>query len=108
VSDLSTPQAVMTRLAEIDTDLAERQNPYERVAKAFYGAKRDLDLAYARKLLSSTQDSVTEKKADAEITRLTTEGAEHEAEFEATRAVLKLLESRSVILMSILKSQGRA
>lgn len=106
--EFSDPANVMNTLTAIENDMATRQNGYEKVAKAFYDAKRDLDLVYARALLSSKQTSVTEKKAEAEIARLTTEGAEYEAEFDATRAVLKLLESRSTICMSILKAQGRA
>lgn len=105
---LSDPAAVMARLDEIDTALQERQNAYERAARSWYGAQREIVRVRAVKLLASTAVSVTEKKADADLAAYDVEGASAEAEYEALRAAVKVLELRATIGMSILKAQGRA
>lgn len=106
--ELDSPHLVLGRLQEIERALAERQNGYESAARQWHQAQRQIRLAHARALLGSTKSSVTEKRAEAEIAGATTEGAELEAEYEATKAVIKMLDSRAMILMSVLKSQGRA
>lgn len=106
--DLTAPGVVMARLAEIENDLAVRQNVYERAAGAWYTAQRAIGKAHAVALLSSERGSVTEKKAEAELAALAVEGREHEAEYEALKAAIRVLETRATIGMSILKAQGRA
>ena len=105
---LSDPGAVMDRLAEIENDLAQRQNPYEEAARKWYGAQRELVRRKAEKLLSSEAASVTEKKAEGDLAAFDVEGASAEGEYEALRAAVKVLEIRATIGMSILKAQGRA
>lgn len=105
---LDSPAVVMSRLAEIERDLALRQNPFEQVAKQWHDAQRAIRKAAATALLSSTKGSVTEKRAEAELAGLVTEGSEFEALYEASKAVIGVLEKRSMILMSILKGHGRA
>ena len=68
----------------------------------------EIKKAHAIALLSSTKASVTEKKADADIAAYAAEGAEHEAEYEALKAVIRVLETRASICMSVLKAQGRS
>lgn len=105
---LSSPAEVMQRLDDIERDLAMRQNPFEHVTRRWHDVQRDIRKAAATALLSSAKGSVTEKRAEAELAGLLTEGAELEAEYEASRAVIGMLEKRSMILMSLLKGHGRA
>lgn len=108
LADMTNPAVVMATLASIENDLATRQNGYEAAANAWFAARREQGRDYAIALLRAAGPSVTEKKAEADLAAYATEGAEFEAEFEAIRSVLKVLESRATICMSILKAQGRA
>lgn len=107
MADLSQPHTVMSRLEAIENDLAVRQNAYESAARAWFGAQREIVRVRAVKLLASDAASVTEKKADADLAAYDVEGASAEAEYEALRAAVKVLELRATIGMSILKAQGR-
>lgn len=109
--DLATfdaPHVVMGRLTDIERDLATRQGPYELAASSWFKARREQGYNSAVALKQSEAPSVTAQKADADIAAYMTPGAEFEAEFEAIRSVLKVLETRSMILMAILKAHGRA
>ena len=104
--DLSSPTAVQQRLAEIENDLATRQNTYEAAALDWYRAKRDKEKASAVAFLRA-DGTVAERKAIAdELTAV--DGKEAEALFESMRAVMRTLETRATIGMALLKSQGRA
>lgn len=105
---LDNPAAVMARLAEIEDSLARRQNAYEEAARSWYGAQREIGRRKAQKLLASDKGSVTEKKAEGDVAAYDVEGAAAEAEYEALKAAVKVLETRATIGMSILKAQGRA
>ena len=106
--DLTHPAAVLERLVLIERDLAIRQNVFEEAARGWYQARREVERVKARELLSADEKSVTEKKARAELAAYDVEGAGLEAEYEALRAVIRVLEQRSMVLMAVLKSQGRA
>jgi hypothetical protein len=110
---MDNPGLVMRRLAEIENDLAERQNEYEQAADDRARLVRDWERriatataqakggdANARKqaalVMAATQDDLYDRLKDAE------------ARFAALHAVVKVLETRSTIGMSILRSQGRA
>jgi hypothetical protein len=108
MSLLGNPQAVMDRLAEIENDLAIRQNLYEDVAGKWFLAQRDIKRQWATALLTAGGTTVTERKAEADIVAATCPGSELEGEYEALKAVLRVLETRATIGMSILKAQGRA
>jgi hypothetical protein len=99
---------VMERLAQIDEDLAKRQNLYEEAAGAWFTAQREIKKQGAIALLSSEHASVTEKKAEADIAALACEGAERESEYVALKAAISVLETRATIGMSLLKAMGRA
>lgn len=105
---LDSPAVVMTRLFAIENDLAERQNPYERAAGNWYTAQREIKRAHAIALLSSTKSSVTAQRAEADLAALACDGVEYEAEYEACKAVIRVLETRATVLQSILKAQGRS
>jgi hypothetical protein len=103
---LSHPGAVMARLEEIDADLAIRQNTLESAAKKWFTAKREKEKARAVAFLSA-QGTVAERAAKAdEQTAL--DGKDEEAEWEAVKAVVRVLETRASIGQSILRSQGRS
>lgn len=98
----------MDRLAEIENDLAIRQNLYEAAAGDWFKAQREIKRLWAVALLESEAVSVTEKKAEADIAAATAPGAERESEYVALKAVIGVLETRATIGMSVLKAMGRA
>jgi hypothetical protein len=103
---LSHPSAVLERLEAIDQDLAARQNTLEAAARAWFIAKRDKEKARAVAFLSA-QGTVAERAAKAdELTAL--DGKHEEAEWEAVKAVVRVLETRASIGQSILRAQGRS
>jgi hypothetical protein len=104
--DLSTPAAIMTRLDAIERDLADRQNALEAAARAWFVAKRQRDHDHAVAFLAA-EGPVAQRKAVADR-ETALDGREAEAEWEALRAVVRTLETRSTIGMALLKSHGRA
>jgi len=108
MSLLDNPVAVMARLAEIEDDLAIRQNLYEQAAGDWFTAQREIKRQWATALLASKAGTVAEKKAAADLAVATCPGAERESEYVALKAVLGVLETRATIGMSILKAMGRA
>ncbi len=105
MSDLSHPAAVMSRLADIEDDLAKRQNALEAAGLAWFKAKRDREKARAVAFLQA-EGTVAERQAIADrATAL--DGKNEEAEWEALRAVVRVLETRASIGQSILRSQSR-
>lgn len=107
MSDFSVPQAIQQRLEDIEQDLANRQLAYEAAARTWFAAQREIGRAKAVALLGSDASSVTEKKAHGDLAAYDVEGAASEAEYEALRAVVKVLETRATIGMALLKSHGR-
>ncbi len=103
-----TPAVILAKLTAVENDLAERQNAYESAARNWYTAQREINRRKAKALLTSDAGSVTEKKAEGELAAYDVEGAASEAEYEALKAVIRVLEQRSMILASLLKSQGRS
>jgi hypothetical protein len=104
---MNDPAAVIARLTAIEEDLAERQNRYEAAAESWYRAQREMGRRRALALLTSERPSVTEKKAEGELAAYDVEGAVAQAEYEALKAAVGVLETRAVIGTSILKAQGR-
>ncbi len=96
----------MARLEEIENDLANRQNVLESAASQWFVAKRDREHKRAVEFLKA-EGSVAERNAIAD--RVTArEGAQQEAEYEALKAVVRTLDTRASIGMSLLRAQGRA
>lgn len=107
VTDLSAPQLVMARLEAIEQDLAARQAALEAAARAWFMAKRQREHDRAVAFLSADGATVAERNALADqATAL--DGREAEAEWEALRAVVRVLDTRAMIGMGVLKAQGRA
>lgn len=110
---LSHPAAVMQRLAEIEHDLGERQNEYEDAAGARARLIRDWEKRLARATATAKGGDANARKQAALVMAadqdelyesLTTA----ESEYAALHAVVKVLEVRATIGMSILRSQGRS
>lgn len=105
MTDLTHPAAVQDRLAEIEHDLAIRQNALEAAAMTWYRVKREREKQRALAFLQA-EGTVAERNAVADST-IAAEGATAEAEYEALKAVVRTLETRANIGMAILKSQTK-
>lgn len=103
---LSTPQQVQQRLEEIDRELANRQNALEASALAWFRCKRDKEKRWAQAYLSA-EGPAHERKAHADLA-VAVVGVAEEAEWEAIKAVVRLLEGRASIGQTLLRSQSRA
>lgn len=100
-----TPAQILERLEAIEKDLASRQNAYESSAREWIKGKRDREKARAVAFLKAKGTvAAREAEADAETCLI---AAEHEAEYEAIRAVVRVLEARASIGQSLLRAQGR-
>lgn len=103
---LDAPGPVMARLASIENDLAVRENALESAAMAWFRVKRDKEHRRAVAFMRAA-GTVAERNAAADIETAML-GATEEAEWEALKAVVRVLETRASIGQSILRSQGRA
>lgn len=103
---LSSSAAVQSRLEEIETDLASRQNELESAALDWYRGKREREKARAEAFLAA-EGTVAERNAIADKTTALL-FAEDEAKYEAQKSVVRVLETRANIGMSVLRSQSRA
>lgn len=101
-----TPAQIEERLQGIEEDLAVRGNAYAKAAELWYRILRQREYQHAVEFMRAGGDSVTERKQHAaEQTALI--GVTEEATWEGLRAAIKVLEARSMILMSLLRSAGR-
>ena len=109
------PQTVQGRLEQIEQDLAERQNDYEKAAKDRARYIRDWEkrLLIAQKTAHGPNAEV--RKATAFVAAIEVDDGElyqnltdAESEYDAIRVAVKVMEDRATIGQSILKSQGRA
>lgn len=101
-----TPAQIMSRLEEIEQDLADRQPELEQAAEAWTRAKRDKELAWATAYIASDAREVTSRKAAA-ILASEAIGVEAEARYVALSKVCALLETRASIGQSLLRAHGR-
>lgn len=102
---LDAPGPVIARLAAIEHDLAMRENVLEAAALAWFRAKRDKEhkraVAFTR-----AAGTVAERNAAADIETAML-GAAEEAEFEALKAVIRVLETRASIGQTLLRTMSR-
>jgi hypothetical protein len=103
---MDNPGQVIARLEEIEQDLAKRQNLLEDAAKGWFRAKRDKEHRRAVEFLKAS-GTVAERNALADQ-ETALDGKNEEAEWEALKAVVRVLETRASIGQSILRSQARA
>jgi hypothetical protein len=101
--DLTHAAAVMSRLQEIDDDLAARQPALERAATAWFKAKRDKEERRARAFMAA-EGTVAERNAAADL-QVCVVGKNEEAEWEALKAVVRVLETRASIGQSLLRAE---
>jgi hypothetical protein len=106
MTTLTDPGIVLNRLEAIENDLAIRQNSYEAAALAWFRAKREKEHARAVAFMKA-EGTVAERQAQADIETARV-GMQEEAEYEATRAVMRTLETRASIGQSVLRSQARS
>lgn len=102
---MDAPGPVIARLTAIENDLAMRENVLEAAALAWFRAKREKEHKRAVAFMQAT-GTVAERNASADI-QTSMLGAAEEAEWEALKAVVRVLETRASIGQSILRSQGR-
>ncbi len=102
---MDAPHIVLARLDEIERDLAARQNVFESAARSWYRAKRDKEHARAVAFLSA-EGTVAERQAHADV-QTALHGRNDEAEYEALKAVIRVLETRASIGQSVLRAQQR-
>lgn len=99
------PFQIIERLEEIEEDLAKRQNVLESAAERWFKAKRDREKKRAIAFLSA-QGTVAERQAIADR-ETATDGKAEEAEYEAVRAVVRVLETRASIGQTLARTNGR-
>lgn len=99
------PHQIEARLQEIENDLALRQNAYGSAAEKFHRAVREREHKHAVEYMKATGNTTDRREQAREQTALI--GMESEAEYEGLRAVVKVLETRAMIGMALLKSAGR-
>jgi hypothetical protein len=110
---LSHPGAVMARLAEIEQDLAERQNAYEDAASERVRLVRDWEKRLATARIHAKGSDAEARKAAALMTAIEADDLYDrlkaaEGTYEGCKAVVKVLEVRATVGMSILRAQGRS
>lgn len=102
-----TPAQLEDRLQEIEQDLADRQNAFASAAERWHRIARDREYRHAVEFMRAAGASVTERKqAAAEQTALI--GINEEAEYEALKAAIRVMELRAMVGMALLKSAGRS
>lgn len=103
---LTSPAAVQDRLEALDEDLARLQNEIEDAAMKWFVAKRQREKLRASSFLTAKGSiAARQEMANFETGEF---GMVLEADYEAKRHVLKVLETRANVAMAILKSQGRS
>jgi len=102
-----SPAQIIERLEAIDQDLQTRQNEFEEAAEAWTRKKREKELSWARAYMSASGKEVTTRKAAAKLESENV-GLEEEAKYEGLKAVMDVLQTRSMIGMGLLKAHGRS
>ena len=99
------PDQILERLEEIERDLATRQNTLESAAEKWFKAKRDREKARAVAFLAA-EGTVAQRQAIAERDTAT-DGKDEEAEYEAVKAVVRVLETRASIGQTLARTNAR-
>ncbi len=101
-----TPAQIQERLEAIERDLGNRQNLYAEAAEKWHRILRDREHKHAIAFMSAAGNTTERREHAKQQTALI--GAVEEAEFEGLRAAIKVMETRAMIGMALLKSAGRA
>ena len=107
------PGAVVAALEEIDRNLALQQNDYEAAASDRAKLVRRWEKRLAICLLKAKGGDAAARKASALIAAIEMDGLyeelmDAEGRFEGARASIKVSETRAMIGLGILRSQGRS
>lgn len=103
---------VMTRLEELDRELAERQNDFEESAENFYREKREWEKQLAQAFIKADGKNQEERRSNA-LLALERDGDAYykfvnaEARYEGQKAAFRVRESRIGIGQSLLRAMGR-
>lgn len=113
MSDHSTPHAIHARLTAVENDLATRMNNYESAASDRARLTRDWEKRLAICQTRAQGPNADSRKAKALVAAIEQDDLydrlkDAEGRYEALRVVTRVLEARSTIGMSVLRSQGRA
>lgn len=104
---------IIERLEAIESDLEERQVEFEQAAGDFHRYTRDYELRVAQASLAAHGDTATERKWRAlEAIAAAGDGLYEnlknaEGKYEGLKAAVRVLETRTSIGQSLLKSQTR-
>lgn len=104
-----TYEMVIGRLEEIEADLEQKQGPIEQAAEQAHRLERDMELRLAKGRLAASGDTQTEKKDRALVAIASADDPLYEdyksaeAKYAGLKAVVKVLETRSMIGMSLLR-----
>ncbi len=101
-----TPAQIEARLQELEQDLGNRQNLYGQAAENWHRILRDREHKHAVAFMSASGNTTERRETAKRETALI--GMAEEAEYEGLRAVVKVMETRAMIGMALLKSAGRA
>jgi hypothetical protein len=101
-----SPAQIQERLESIEIDLGTRQNLYEQAAERWYRVLRDREHKHAVEFMRAEGNTTERREKAREQTALI--GMVEEAEYEGLRAAIKVMETRAMIGMALLKSAGRA
>lgn len=100
-----SPAEIIERLEKVDEELGARQNVLGLAAEKWYRAKRDREKARAVAFLLA-EGTVAERQAIADRDTAL-DGRDEEAEYEAVRAVVRVLETRASIGQTLARTHGR-
>lgn len=107
-----SPGGVMQRLADIENDLGERQHEYDNAAGESARLVREWEYRLAISRVKAKGNDADSRKAAALVMAIAQDDLydrlkEAEGQFAAARAAVKVLETRAMIGMGILKGLGR-
>ncbi len=97
-----TPAQIQERLEAIEQDLGNRQNLYADSAEKWYRVLRDREHQHAVAFMSATGNTTERREEAKRQTALI--GMVEEAEYEGLRAAIKVMETRAMIGMALLRS----
>jgi hypothetical protein len=108
-----SPAQIMERLGAIEVDLATRQNEFEQAAGDRARLIRDWERRVAIARRTAKGNDADARKAAALVMAIDQDDlyerlSEAEGQFDALRAVTRVLETRASIGQSILRGMGRA
>ena len=97
-----TPAQIEERLQDIERDLAIRGPAYENAAEKWYRVLRDREHKHATEFMKADGNTTERREKAKQETALI--GMVEEAEYEGLRAAIKVMETRAMIGMALLRS----